>query len=66
MGKIDTEKSRTMFTIVWAVIMVYSLVMDFFDFKLAILGFLVAISFGYLGFDIVMCKLLDKEKEGSY
>ena len=61
MGEINVKKSENGFTMIWVIILIYSVVMLFLDFKLAILGFLIVIAFGYLGFDLVMHKLLDKE-----
>ena len=45
-------KGDTGFTCAWFILCIYSAVMSFYDLKVSILGIMVLIMFGFLGFDM--------------
>ena len=45
-------KGLSGFAIAWSILMVYSIVMNFYDFKIAVLGIIMGGLFGFLGFDM--------------
>lgn len=56
------------FGITWLMILIFSVVMFYYDLKIGILGFLVCIAFGFVGFDMIgyMCKkIVEGKKETS-
>jgi hypothetical protein len=61
--KYEDLRGTTGFYISWAVLVLFSFVMTFYDTKLGVMGLIISFVFGFLGFDMVdsLCK---KHKAG--
>ena len=46
-------KNSGWFTFTWVILTVYSTVIIFYNIQVGILGFIIAILFGFLGFDMM-------------